>query len=172
MALTEQERLHLENALEQIALAEAAAQALRYSYQHRPEIKEDRGYNDAEWERWDALTARFARLADIVMQRVFRAIDMVEFLPPGGTFIDRINRAEKRGHIRSAYEWKEIREIRNQVVHEYATAHLLSLLRDVVQHIPELLECVERLREYGEVIQQRLKDSAAVTSPFRRKGHR
>ena len=84
---------------------------------------------------------------------------MVEFLPPGTTFVDRINRAEKRGHIRSAYEWKEIREIRNQIVHEYATAQLLPLLRDVVQHIPELLECVGRLGEYKQIIQQRLEDS-------------
>ena len=159
MALTEQERLYLENALEQVALAEAAAQALHYSYQRRPEVRDDQDYDDAQWEQWDALTARFARLADVLTQRVFRAIDMVEFLPPGTTFVDRINRAEKRGHIRSAYEWKEIREIRNQIVHEYATAQLLPLLRDVVQYIPELLECVGRLGEYKQIIQQRLEDS-------------
>ena len=40
MALTEQEHLYLENALEQVALAEAAAQALHYSYQRRPEVRE------------------------------------------------------------------------------------------------------------------------------------
>jgi len=160
MALTERERLYLENAVEQIALAEAAAQALRYSYQHRPEIRDDQGYDDAEWERWDALTVRFARLADIVTQRVFRAIDRAEFSPAGDTFTDRINRAEKRGHIRSTYEWKEIREIRNQIVHEYVTAHLLPLLRDVVQYIPELLESVVRLSECKRVVQQRLDDSA------------
>jgi len=56
-------------------------------------------------------------------KRVLRAIDRAEFPPPGGTFVDRINRAEKRGHIASAYEWKEIREIRNQIVHEYVMAH-------------------------------------------------
>ncbi|MCG2767571.1 MAG: hypothetical protein L6435_04220 [Anaerolineae bacterium] len=159
MALTEQERLHLENALEQVALAETAAQALRYSYQRRPEIRDALDYDDAEWERWDALTVRFARLSDILTQRVFRAIDRVEFLPAGATFIDRINRAEKRGNIRSVYEWKEIREIRNQIVHDYATAYLLPLLRDVVQYIPELLECVGRLGEYKRIIKQRLEDS-------------
>jgi hypothetical protein len=101
-----------------------------------------------------------ARMLIITMQRVFRAIDRVEFLPAGDTFIDRINRAEKRGHIRSTYEWKEIREIRNQIVHEYATAHLLPLLQDVVLHIPELLESVGRLSEYRRIMQQRLDDSA------------
>ena len=159
MALTEKERFYLENALEQIALAEAAAHALRYSYQRRPEVWGREDYDDEEWERWDALTARFARLADILTQRVFRAIDLIEFLPADATFIDRINRAEKRGHIRSAYEWKEIREIRNQIVHEYATDALIPLLRDTVAHIPELLECVERLREYKQEIQRKLEGS-------------
>ena len=163
MALTERERLYLENALEQISLAEAAAGALRYSYEHQPEIGGDRtdeAYDDVEWERWDALTARFARLADILTQRVFRAIDMAEYLPPEATFIDRLNRAEKRGHIRSAYEWKEIREARNQIVHEYAAEHVLSLLQDVVRHVPEMLDCVQRVKEYARTVQMRLRGSA------------
>ena len=158
MALTQQERFNLENALEQITIAEKAAQALRYSYQHRPEFNQDCDFDEAEWERWDALTARFARLADILTQRVFRAIDAVEFLPARSTFIDRINRAEKRGHIHSAYAWKEVREIRNQIVHEYATAHLPVLLRDAVQHTTELFECVVRVQQYKSFIQQRLKN--------------
>ena len=162
MALTERERLHLQNALEQIALAEAAATALRYSYRRHPEVLDDRAYSEAEWERWDALTARFARLADILTQRVFRAIDMAEYLPPEATFVDRLNRAEKRGHIRSAYEWKEIREVRNQIVHEYAAEHLLSpLLQDVVRHAPELLDCVQRVEEYARIVRVRLQEPAA-----------
>jgi len=158
MALTERERLYLENVVEQIEAAEAAARALRYSFQRRPALKEDEAYSDAEWERWDALTARFARLADIVTQRVLRAIDRAEFLPPGGTFVDRINRAEKRGHVASAYEWKEIREIRNQIVHEYVMAHLTPLFQDVLRHIPELLATVDRLSAYKREVQQALSD--------------
>jgi hypothetical protein len=105
MALTERERLYLENAVELIGLAEAAAEALGYSFAHRPELalERDASRTDAEWERWDALTIRFARLADVLTQQVFRAIDLVEFLPSDSAFVDRINRAEKRGHIQSAY---------------------------------------------------------------------
>ena len=61
MALTARERLYLENVLEQVALAEAAARALHFSYQRRPETHANQTYDEAEWERWDALTARFAR---------------------------------------------------------------------------------------------------------------
>ncbi len=157
MALTQKERANLEHVLEIIGLAQAAARALLYSYEHRPELRADREqYDDEEWEHWDALTARFARLTDILTQAVFRAIDLAEF-QPAGTFIDRLNRAEKRGHIRSVYEWKEIREIRNQIAHEYASDRLLLLLGDVLRHTPEVLAYVERLGAYRQVAQDRLE---------------
>lgn len=163
MALTEREHLFLENAIELIGLAEAAAEALRYSFAHRPELtlERDASRTDAEWERWDALTIRFARLADVLTQQVFRAIDMAEFLPGDSTLVDRINRAEKRGHIQSAYVWKEIRDIRNQIVHEYASAQLRLLFQDVVRHAPELLACVERLSSYKAALMQQLANDPA-----------
>lgn len=156
MALTPQERLYLEHAVEEIAAAQAAAEALRYSYAHRPETREGSDYDQAEWERWDALTVRFARLADLVTQRIFRAIDAVEFVGSGTSFVDRLGRAEKRGHVDSAYEWKEIREIRNQIVHEYANDELLELIADVVRHAPTLLDTVGRLASYQAALEARL----------------
>ena len=93
MALTPKEQLALENAIEQIALAEKAAQALRFSHRRCQEIHADKDFDEADWERWDALTSRFARLVDILTQRVFRAVDVAEFMPADSTFIDRINRA-------------------------------------------------------------------------------
>ncbi len=156
MALTDKERLTITNLLEQISLAEKAAQVLRYSYHHRPDISPSVDFSDADWEYWDALAARFARLADILTQRVFRAIDMVEFLPVGSTYLDRIHRAEKRGHIQSAFAWKEIREIRNQIVHEYASEHLVPMLQDIINHISELLQCVVRLQVSTNELKLRL----------------
>lgn len=96
-------------------------------------------------------------MADILTQRVFRAIDVAEFLPSASTFIDRINRAEKRGLVQSAYRWKEIREIRNQIVHEYAMEDLPALLNDVARSVPELLECVKRLEGYKREIEKKLQ---------------
>lgn len=75
---------------------------------------------------------------------------------PVQPLLDRINRAEKRGHIRSTYTWKEIREVRNQIVHEYAAQHILALLQDTSAHIPEILECVNRLGGYKKEIEKRL----------------
>ena len=45
-------------------------------------------------ERLESLTSRFARLADLLIQRVFRLIDEIE-LTGGCSLLDRIYRAEK-----------------------------------------------------------------------------
>jgi hypothetical protein len=129
---------------------------LRFSHRRCQEIHADKDFDEADWERWDALTSRFARLVDILTQRVFRAVDVAEFMPADSTFIDRINRAEKRGHIQSTYAWKEIREIRNQIVHQYEAQHILALLQDTYAHVPEVLDSVKRLGAYKKEIEKRL----------------
>ena len=57
-------------------------------------IKES--YEDGEYDAFETLTSRFARASDMLLQKVFRAIDRVE-LEEGGTLLDVLNRAEKRG---------------------------------------------------------------------------
>lgn len=81
-------------------------------------------------------------------------------MPSEATFIDRLNYAEKRGHIRSTYTWKEIREVRNQIVHEYAAEDILALIQDIVQYTPELLACAQQVCAYAGVIRARLEESA------------
>lgn len=43
---------------------------------------------------FEALTSRFARVVDMLIHKVYRTIDSVEFVE-GGTLLDVINRAEK-----------------------------------------------------------------------------
>ena len=54
-----------------------------------------------ERESCEALTSRFARLNDFLLQRVFRTLDQIE-LADDGTALDRLQRPEKRGLISSA----------------------------------------------------------------------
>lgn len=51
MALTEKERLSLENVLEQIVLAEKAAEALRFSYERCPEISHEKDLGVFHYKR-------------------------------------------------------------------------------------------------------------------------
>lgn len=98
-------------------------------------------------DRLEVLTARFARLADILTQKVFRAVDAVE-LEDVGSLLDRLNRMEKRGVISRTGRWRDIRDIRNQIAHEYALKSLLPLQRAVISHCPELIRTVAKVRTY------------------------
>ena len=100
-------------------------------------------------DAFEALTGRFARLSDLLMKRVFRLLDAVE-LEDEGTLLDALNRAEKRGVISSAGRFREIRELRNAIAHEYAEEDLLPLFRLVREASPELIEAVRQTANYAE----------------------
>ncbi|CAG0955981.1 hypothetical protein RHDC4_00389 [Rhodocyclaceae bacterium] len=113
-----------------------------------------------ELERLDSLTSRFARLADLLTQRVMRLVDDLE-LTPSGTLIDRFNRAEKRGWTDSAVELRRIRELRNMIAHEYAADRLAAIYAEVFGLAPRLLAVVPKVRAYAEDLLRQLEGGKA-----------
>jgi hypothetical protein len=91
-----------------------------------------------ELERLEALASRFARLADLLMQRILRLVDEIE-LVPGGSLLDRIHRAEKRGWSAQAGDLARIRELRNLIAHEYAAEQLAQVYQAVAALTPSLI---------------------------------
>lgn len=116
-----------------------------------------RGLSDNDLIELDALTSRFARLSDILIQKVFRAIDAVELVDEG-SLLDRLNRAHRRKIIHSVDDFRNIRELRNQIAHEYVIEDMDSLYNDVVTHTPLLIHCLQQIKEYIE--KQELLDPA------------
>ena len=55
---------------------------------------------------------------------------------------------EKRGIIKSASLWRELRELRNQIAHDYLIEKSDAVLRDSHQQTPELLNTVDSLYRY------------------------
>ncbi len=141
-------KIKAEHLRKQMKLAEKASYILNFSYNSTDylfPLSED--ISDEDLVHLDAITSRFARLADILIQKVFRAIDAIE-LTDEGTLIDRLNRAEQRGIIDSAEGWRNIRELRNQIAHEYVLEDLHSLFEDVIQFTPLVLKCVDKIKIY------------------------
>ncbi|MBI5244162.1 MAG: hypothetical protein HY922_10890 [Elusimicrobia bacterium] len=133
---------------EQLEMASKASRALEQSFAALGGKRSPpRRKGPATEEKLEVLTARFARLADILTQKVFRALDAAEFADEG-SFLDRLNRMEKRAVIPSAKLWRDIRDIRNQIAHEYALKSLAPLQRAVMAHCPDLFEAVARVRSY------------------------
>ena len=101
----------------------------------------------------EALTSRYARVSDMLVQKVYRAIDSVE-LEEGGSPLDVLNRAHKRDLIASVAELREIRELRNEVAHDYAVEDLTGLFSDVLRYAPKLIALRDRVRQYCEKYRQ------------------
>lgn len=104
-------------------------------------------------ERLESLTSRFARLADLLIQRIFRLIDEIE-LTTSGSLLDRIYRAEKRGWA-NAIDLIKIRELRNLIAHEYATDKMQEIYATVAALSPLLLVIVPNVTAYARSLLQR-----------------
>jgi hypothetical protein len=77
-----------------------------------------RAYSEEEFDSFENLTSRYARSSDLLIHKVLRSLDTAEFLD-SGSLIDVINRAEQRGLIDSVLELRSIKDIRNEIAHEY-----------------------------------------------------
>jgi hypothetical protein len=138
---------------EELAGLQLAAGHLEYSMQRCLHLIGQQELPPEQLERLESLTSRFARLADLLIQRIFRLVDEIE-LTGGGSILDRIYRAEKRGWAIAA-ELINIRELRNLIAHEYATENMLEIYTAVAAMAPTLLAAVPKVVTYaGETIRR------------------
>lgn len=76
--------------------------------------------NDAEIEHIDQYLFRFSKLQDAIGERLFKSLLL--FLGEevhNKSFIDVFNRLEQLEIIENYDNWMELREIRNELTHEY-----------------------------------------------------
>ncbi len=132
---------------------ESAARHLEYSVERCRDLIGREELPPEELERFESMTSRFARLADLLIQRIFRLIDEIE-LTGGGTLLDRIYRAEKRGWA-DAPEMIRIRELRNLIAHEYASDKMQEIYAVVAAMSPKLLAVVPKVMMYAQDIARR-----------------
>lgn len=139
---------------EEMADFQRAANHLRHSLERTRTLLPGDGWNPDELERLEALASRFARLSDLLTQRIMRLIDDLE-LAPANTLLDRIYRAEKRGWIEKAESLVRIRELRNLIAHEYAADKMGEIYSAVAMLAPELLALVPKVSEYAANLAQK-----------------
>jgi hypothetical protein len=139
---------------DQLVLMQTAAQVLEESRSRVANFANRLGseLSVQERESCEALTSRFARLNDFLVQRIFRTLDQLE-LADEGTALDRLQRAEARGLIDSAHRWREMRLLRNAIAHDYLIESADTVLADALAAAPELVETVRRVLRYVETKQ-------------------
>ncbi len=120
-----------------------AAKHLEYSLERCAALIGKTDLPPEQLERLESLSSRFARLADLLIQRIFRLVDEIE-LTGMGTVRDRIERADKRGWA-DASQLVKIRELRNMIAHEYAAEKMVEIYSVVYALATELLAIVPRV---------------------------
>ena len=140
---------------QEMQLLDDANKVLEYSYGKCKDIGIKEKYTLDELDRFEALTSRFARVSDILIQKIFRLIDVVE-LEQAGSVLDRINRAEKREIIESAIVYRQIRYLRNEIAHEYVSEQIEEIFKEVLKLTPSLLDGVENVKTYVKGMLEKL----------------
>lgn len=82
----------------------------------------------------EAFTSRFCRLQDTLGDKLLPALLKALGEPPE-PFITNLNKAERFGWLDSAESWLGLRQLRNQMIHEYIEDP--ELLADAVQSVFE-----------------------------------
>ena len=142
--MTEQMQLLL---LKELKVLDDARDVLVYSFNKCSAIGIKENYQPEELESFESFTGRFARLSDILIQKIFRLVDELD-LDSQGTIRDRINRAEKKELIVSSDLFVEIRIVRNDIAHEYLPEAIRDIFVKVLSLTPHLLDGVERTKSY------------------------
>lgn len=146
---------HLTRLLQgQLALMKAASHVLEESRNRVAAVANRLGgeLTVAERESCEALTSRFARLNDFLVQRLFRTLDQIELVDEGSV-LDRLQRAEARGLITTAERWRELRLLRNAIAHDYLIESADRVLTEALAAAPELTDAVQRVVRYVETKQ-------------------
>jgi len=121
-----------------------AADQLAVSLRRCQSIDLSSELNIEQQEKLEALTSRFARLSDLITQKSLRLIEKLD-LELSSSFIDRINLAEKKGLIKSADEFIQIRQLRNAISHDYDMDALVSIFASCIKYAPQLIETVDKI---------------------------
>ena len=133
----------------ELELLDDAASILKRSYEICKQIGVKTSYPFEELDHLEALTNRFARLSDILTQKILRVIDELD-LETAGTPRDRLNRAEKKNLISSVESFTKIRLLGNEIAHEYMPHAIQQIYLQVMEWTPSLLESVGKIKDYTQ----------------------
>ena len=111
--------------------------------------KNPKNLTDPQLEAIEALFSRFSRSVDMLINRILRGIDILEF-EDVGTKLDIAIRAERRGFVENFEELIALKDLRNELAHEYVGERLHEKLNEVIYASQELLRISEKVISYAE----------------------
>jgi uncharacterized protein YutE (UPF0331/DUF86 family) len=140
-------QIHIGLLKENLEALNLSVEWVKRSYEQTSVIEPKEKYSLEEFDKLENLSSRYARTTDLLVSKVLRSIDIVES-EDIGTIIDIMNRAEKRGIVESAELLHTIKDLRNNIVHEYKISEITLFFADVIKYSPVLLEIIKKTNEY------------------------
>jgi len=147
MTISKKRKLLIAQLEENLALLDKSIIALDYSYHKCSAIEEKEEFDLDQQESFEALTSRFARTSDILTQKVFKTL-FILLQENIKTIIDAANLLEKLAVLENADDLLNVRELRNQIAHDYVESDVKALFFDVLRYIPELKKIINNVTEY------------------------
>lgn len=141
--------MSIDNLLENRRLLEKQLFWLTHSFDEVEKIGLKQHYAVNQFDAYENLCSRFGRMIDFLVRKMFRSIDDVEF-EQQGTLIDVVNRAHKRNLFDDIDTIRQIKDIRNEIAHEYIDDALQELFGDIVRLTPELIAIAENTLRYTQ----------------------
>jgi len=135
-----------EELTEDLNRLDRSVEMLKYSLQRCRKIGIKEDYSLEELDRFESLTSRFARTSDIYTQKVMKGIILV-LREEANTFIDRANLFEKL-EIASAEDLKLIRDLRNEISHEYKVDDIAEIFEAVFEYCDKLIEVIDKTKVF------------------------
>ena len=126
----------IEILMENLSFIDSNLKRLIYSFDicNKTGLKDT--YSDEEFIVFEAMTSRYARTTDMLINKVLRSLDAVEYID-GGTVIDAANNTKKRG-IADSSVLRKLKDLRHLIAHEYVTENIVRFFEKVMEFTPLL----------------------------------
>lgn len=95
----------------------------------------------------DQAVYRFAKLQDSMGAKLFKSLLLYQGETLDKPFIDLLNRLEKMGFL-EVNDWFEVRDIRNEISHEYSSVHkslAINMIFVAREKLREIIEKIEKI---------------------------
>ncbi len=101
-----------------------------------------------EQESLDSLSSKFVRISDILTQKLLTYFIILN-REETRTFIDKAHFSEKVGIVENANILISIRDLRNEISHEYVNENLFELYKNLIDLSYELLKIIQNSIDYS-----------------------
>jgi hypothetical protein len=98
---------------------------------------------EEDYEVLETLCNRFGRTVDMLINKILRGLDLIE-LEDISRKLDIVIRAEKRGFVDDYRVLVALKDLRNELDHEYIEENLVKKY-EVIMRVPQLLDIVNKV---------------------------